>query len=781
MIHAKRKGSLLLIFLVVSCFDEKAGLKSIDGNSEAEVSLKKMDEKKGHGETDDLQKGAGTGSTVKLIDYWNGHANWEFYQKLTPTVMPKDHPTGGVHIEVVNGVWYLFARSTMPNPGHNCPPGLLMGTQVRVSHDKGMTWTEKVDVIVPKMGTPFECGATDGDVYYEAEKNEWIYLFQCIASDSKWHGCVAKKKGPSPVGLFDADAYPNPVIRGGDLWRKICDTNDDVCSKLSGGPGKVADEGTYQFIEKKHGYYYVSMHGFDGTNGYSGIVRSADLITWDAGNLSLDTPSDAIYSKANANKWRENWINGTSIGSGRSSISVEDGYYYNMVEAADISLLCRVNQNWNVGLVRSDHVTNTNWEEFPRGNPIYYSSQFKNSNDNRDSMACNVQYAGMFYDDVDKTWYMYATRMTYDHFGYGIIFYKLVRNVNLLENSNFWKCSVENWGKTSESTNHVVYRFPNESHDLTCFMQFNCGSDTCSELASVYQDVVVTDRSTESFEFGGYFKSKSVVDGRVTIALHQLNNSKILKSDVLDITVTQNYKKYAKVFQRHPDASKIRYEIYPKSPGNFEADSLFLSLSNGVSSLPKVSEVVVPKPSPEVTAPGDKPDIAQPAVTESLPPLDQPAVTESQPPVVHPATTEMNAAPVASLKTYYQADLQHQIGRQSESTAWHVNTEQDQKAYMSFGPYAKDLGSGMITVQWFLEVDNTTADDFKIVTVDIYDADSQAILASRIITRTEFAAPATEKIVSLQADLKDSSGHAIEARVYWHGFSYTKLSKVTIE
>jgi hypothetical protein len=539
--------------------------------------------------TDPQRHTANTGSgPAKLAEFWRGDARWDLYQRLPGETAQ--------HVEVVDGIWYGFSR-TLPAPIAGC--SITCGTAVRVSKDKGRTWSAPTTVLPPTPGSAYACCATDGDTYYDRQKQEWTYIFQCMGKDGHWNGCVARRQGSSPVGLFSPAGIPNPVIKGGSLWGQICDKPSDDCVRISGGVGKVYDEGTFHFIERRGEHYYVTMHGYDGVHGYAGIARSADLIHWEAGDPAHGTPADAIFDRDDANTWRESWVGGTSIGGGLSSIVIEDGHYYMTVESADMNLGCTPGQNWDVGLLRSSSLTNTHWEGLPAGNPFYYSSHRPEAllpDGTMGSNPCNIQYTSFFQDDVTRKWYMAGARMTSKKEPVLIYVYELSRLDDRLDNGNLWKCRTEGWSRRG-TPSFAVYRDPSRSADYTCFMELNCGNDGCVG-DSIYQDAAASGLQGRRMRFGADLAHNSGA-GRADLVVHQLGSSgQIVTSTNVQCNLGQSYQSFSGAFVVRQETRTLRFEIYLSSAGNYQADRMFLAPEETPSN---------PAPGP---APGPAPEAA---------------------------------------------------------------------------------------------------------------------------------------------------------------------------
>ena len=198
------------------------------------------------------------------------------------------------------------------------------------------------------------------------------------------------------MGLFVRDSH-NPVVRGGQLWGSICQGQGKSC------PTNEVDKGTPQIIGKLNGYYYyyyyyynyyVTFHGaaYDnviyGARGIARIAGTTDFVTWETSGGDL--PGDAIHSKRDCNKRDVAWQDGC-IGIGAARLLRSGGYNYSLAEAADKSLVCQVNQNWVVGLLRSKTYSASGaWENY-LGNPLFTSLTTS-------PVGCALQYMSLFRD-----------------------------------------------------------------------------------------------------------------------------------------------------------------------------------------------------------------------------------------------------------------------------------------------------------------------------------------------------------------------------------------------
>jgi hypothetical protein len=130
----------------------------------------------------------------------------------------------------------------------------------------------------------------------------------------------------------------------------------------------------------------------------------------------------------------------------------------------------------------------------------------------------------------------------------------------------------------------------------------------------------------------------------------------------------------------------------------------------------------------------------------------------------------------------YQAEqggLSKSIGR-SEEDGWSAATASDAAGRLIFGPYATSWGAGPKRAVFRMMVDNVSADQSVVASIDVYDATANQVLVSRQIRRNQFSAPLSYTDFSLDFSLQGRSGHALETRLWWHDLSYLKVDKVTV-
>lgn len=139
------------------------------------------------------------------------------------------------------------------------------------------------------------------------------------------------------------------------------------------------------------------------------------------------------------------------------------------------------------------------------------------------------------------------------------------------------------------------------------------------------------------------------------------------------------------------------------------------------------------------------------------------------------------ARPVVRRETLdAESMLAHGIGR-VDGDGWQAATGPDSAGHMAYGPYATHWGGGSAQAAFHLMVDNNTAANDIVVTLEINDATADRIIASRPVRRHELRAAHTYQRFTLDIDLAGRAGHRMETRVFWHDVSFVKLDKVVLD
>ena len=122
--------------------------------------------------------------------------------------------------------------------------------------------------------------------------------------------------------------------------------------------------------------------------------------------------------------------------------------------------------------------------------------------------------------------------------------------------------------------------------------------------------------------------------------------------------------------------------------------------------------------------------------------------------------------PGSICRTYYTTALYHQIGRFTPSRNWYADPNIDPPGYLVYGPYDTSFGGGRHRTTFSLKIDNNTADNLPVVTIDVTINSGATVLARRVITRREFTAANTW--LGFQLEFHNPCYGNLETRVYWH-------------
>jgi hypothetical protein len=325
-------------------------------------------------------------------NFWYQESHFQYITETTFPTPGKSNYTAfentGNQIIVINGMWYIFYREFDYGPSPDqCKATIypIARTVVRQSTNKGITWGPDYPVATPILNTDSGCAVLDGSAFYDQETTTWHYLGQCIGTGG-WNLCHYYLQSSNPLSLNGFIPNPrNPVIRGGQLWSQICSGSGKHCD------GGTVDEGTPDIVEKSDSWFYVTFHGYDYNSKKSarGVARTKDFVIWNVSGYRL--PNDAIFSSVDCNPWNIAWAQGGCVGGGEGSILKSGDYYYQLIEAPDISLGCLITlntQNWVLGLLRApDFLPSGKWAQYINPTIVPWIK-----------VGCAVQYHRIFSD-----------------------------------------------------------------------------------------------------------------------------------------------------------------------------------------------------------------------------------------------------------------------------------------------------------------------------------------------------------------------------------------------
>lgn len=126
------------------------------------------------------------------------------------------------------------------------------------------------------------------------------------------------------------------------------------------------------------------------------------------------------------------------------------------------------------------------------------------------------------------------------------------------------------------------------------------------------------------------------------------------------------------------------------------------------------------------------------------------------------------------------AALSHKTGR-LETDGWLCQTGIDAAdQHMIYGPYYTGLPAGPNVAEFRMKTDNNTANDDPVVDIDVRNATTGQLLASRAVTRRQFAIAGDYTSFTLPFTVP-AANQSIELRVYWRGTAYTKVDWVGVQ
>jgi len=139
------------------------------------------------------------------------------------------------------------------------------------------------------------------------------------------------------------------------------------------------------------------------------------------------------------------------------------------------------------------------------------------------------------------------------------------------------------------------------------------------------------------------------------------------------------------------------------------------------------------------------------------------------------ATSEVKATTVYVFQS--ETHSHHHIGR-AEGDGWSVRVGDAPGRAMNFGPYTTAVNPGRRTATFRLMIDNRSADNNRILTIEVYDANSGRVIASSNVTRREFNTPLTYQNFTLTFTAQ--SGQRLEFRTFWHGGAYVRQDYASV-
>ncbi len=121
--------------------------------------------------------------------------------------------------------------------------------------------------------------------------------------------------------------------------------------------------------------------------------------------------------------------------------------------------------------------------------------------------------------------------------------------------------------------------------------------------------------------------------------------------------------------------------------------------------------------------------------------------------------------------------MAHKTGRR-DLDGWSANTAADSANHLLYGPYTTTLPEGKHVATFRLLIDNNSADNLRVVYLDIFDATSNAVLGGLAVTRKMFSA--THVYLDFAVPFTSAAGHSLETRVWWDDRAFIRIDSVSL-
>ncbi|WP_415062156.1 hypothetical protein [Bdellovibrio sp.] len=671
-----------------------------------------------------------------LENLWNGEAYFRPYGKKVFTFNSEFADGDPSKVYVKDGVWYAVVRSQYHSSNASC--GTRIASVLYASNDKGQTWPQR-QVIADPGDQSSMCAHVDGSVFYDSTEKMWYYLGQCLSVKKRWDLCLYTRNATDPMGSWKANTR-NPVVKSQDLWSQICRTSG-AC------PSSTGEEGTPQIVTRTGGWFYITFHGFKDGMGYRGMAKTQDFSTWVTADVDL--PRGPLYKSSHC----QGAVPGC-IGAGYASIMNEGSYNYQLIETPTVSLACTNGQRWPFLLTRTTNLfsQSVTWQTL--GNKAFLENSIAGP------IGCHIQYAHLFKDGSEIYLGLSYYTDTGEWYPYGL--YKLEWNsapiqeipyLSELTKIRFLGVDIsgggsgggsggESGGSSSgggSAGSQSVFQAEAElNHQIGYLDGLGWAVNTASNPRKGY------------LSYGPY-KSFSAavtsVDFYLMIDNNSADNLVVASVDVHDSTTGQVLAK--KDITRKEFLAPMQYQKF-SVPVSFQGRETHLmearTYSYGYSYL-NLDGVVF-----------SSGEIATPAPSPSPP------------------------TPTPSSRLVFEgegADFQHQLGY-AEGNGWAANTaSKPRSGYLAYGPYVALPGKSR--ADFYLAVDNNSADNLIVAVIDVRDATTGEILAKKEIRRKEFPGPFVYGAFSVSFSTAGRETHLIETRVYTQGNSYLKFDGVVVE
>ncbi len=161
-----------------------------------------------------------------------------------------------------------------------------------------------------------------------------------------------------------------------------------------------------------------------------------------------------------------------------------------------------------------------------------------------------------------------------------------------------------------------------------------------------------------------------------------------------------------------------------------------------------------------------------PDVHSAAPSPDDSSTEPSEPPPDETKPTEglLDLFRVSDLPTTHPDAFSDRGGRAVRATTT--------PGFLAFGQHATGYPSQPLDAYFSLFIDNNTADNSRIVILDVYDSSRKQMLAEMVLTRRQF--PVAGEFTLFKLSFTPSSRAKLEFRIYYHGWTYLAADKIAV-
>lgn len=121
----------------------------------------------------------------------------------------------------------------------------------------------------------------------------------------------------------------------------------------------------------------------------------------------------------------------------------------------------------------------------------------------------------------------------------------------------------------------------------------------------------------------------------------------------------------------------------------------------------------------------------------------------------------------------------HSVGFASDSS-WMASFS-DGSGFLTYGPYTKLVAPGNANVEFDLSIDNNSADNALVATLQVYDASRNVILGRRLVRRNDFSTIRTPQKFVIHFEKENLDPSVVEFRIFVHGKAELKHHKTVLQ